>query len=153
VNSVRLCRLAILIFGVTVSDFSASARTGVHTLKARVRFLATGTVVRRTWGLSQDVYLAELTPLVGVGSQLIRLIDEYNSASLTLSNAALVSSSGTTLKLWRDSRCDLAYGAMVLRAAPGDPLAILPERLGYQPQMDHLPAPTTILQCYRTVRR
>jgi hypothetical protein len=149
---VHFSRLAVLIIAVTC-NFSASARTRIHTLNAHVRFLATGTVVRGTLGLSQDIYLAELTPSVNESPQVIRLIDEYFPGASPISREALTSASGTTLKVWRDSQCDLAYGAMVLRTAPGDPLAALPEPLGYQPKMDHIPRQNTILPCYRTVRR
>jgi hypothetical protein len=149
----RHFRIAIIITVLVAScGSSAIARTRIRALKALVRFLATSTLVRGSWGLNQDIYLAELTTSAAADPQLIRLIDEYNHAASPLSKAALTSPSGTTLLVWRDSQCDLAYRAIVLRTAPGDPLAILPERLGYQPHMDHPPTPDTILPCYRTVR-
>lgn len=84
---------------------------------------------------------------------LVRLIDEYPNGFPPLSTEVLTSDSGTVLKVRRDSRCDVAYGKVLLRTRPGDPMAILRERLGYQPVMDRIPEPDMIMPCYRTVRR
>ncbi len=144
-------------FGVVAVLFgyvhSAIAGNRIHTQKVHVRFLATGTLVRSNWGYNQDIYLAEMSSSTGGELRLIRLIDEYPSYSPPLAKSVLTSQAGTTFKLVRDSECDLAYAAMVLRTAPGDPSAMLPERLGYQPQIDHMPESSTLLPCYRTVRR
>jgi hypothetical protein len=124
-----------------------------HKEKAMVRFLATGTLVRGTWGFNQDVYLAELRSRA-VESQLVRLVDEYHNAFLPLSHEVLTSQEGTSMRVRRDAQCDLAYGEMVLRAAPADPMALLQEpRPAYHPPMNNPPRPDAILPCFRTVRR
>lgn len=120
--------------------------------KANVRFLATGTIVRFTGAWNEDTYLAELQFAVGDEWILARLIDSYPNEAPPLSRGVLTSSSGTGIKVRRDTECDSPYGQMILRTAPGDPLAILPERLGYQPQRQKPPEADAILPCYRTVR-
>jgi hypothetical protein len=121
-------------------------------LKSRVRFLATSTEVRGTWGYNQDIYLAELAPSSG-GHTLVRLIDEYFNATPPQSRTILTSPSGAMFRLLRDPQCDLSLKEMQLRAAPGDPMAILPIRLSYRPRLDETPESGAILPCYRTVRR
>lgn len=118
-----------------------------------MRFLATSTVVRGTWGYNQDIFLAELQPARNGELQLVRLIDEYPNFYPPLAAEVLKSKSGTVLKVRRDAQCDLPFGQVQLRTAPGDPMAILHERLGYQPRMDRTPEARTPLPCYRTVRQ
>jgi hypothetical protein len=148
----RLCRVLVICF-VFVSGLSVSARERMATQLVRVKFLATGTAVRGTWGFNQDTYLAELvSPPIG-GQVLIRLVDEYFNAAPPVSSEVLTSETGTMLRVRRDSLCDLPYASILLRTKPGDPRAILPERLGYEPQLDKIPDPGTIIPCYRMVRR
>ena len=132
---------------------SADARPRIRVQKARVRFLATSTFVRGTWGYNQDIFLVELTPVRNGELLLVRLIDEYPNLFPPLPAEVLKSQSGTVLKVKRDAQCDLPFGQVLLRTAPGDPMAILHERLGYQPQMDRTPEARTLLPCYRTVRQ
>lgn len=117
-----------------------------------MRFLATCTEVRGTWGLNEDVYLAEIRVKGEVNPVVVRLVDSYPNQSPPLSAEQLKSQAGTVMRLRRDLRCDRPFGAMLLRTAPGDPLAIVPERLGYEPQMERVPDPGAELPCYTTVR-
>ncbi|MGH9607447.1 MAG: hypothetical protein ACRD3N_17295 [Terracidiphilus sp.] len=121
--------------------------------KTRVRFLATGTLVRGTWGENEDTYLAQLLLPKQNEAVLVRLVDAYPNEWPPLAREVLTSDSGAVLAVRRDADCDRPFGEMLLRTAPGDPMAILPERLVYQPQMDRVPEAHTILPCYRTVRR
>lgn len=124
-----------------------------HGQKARVYFLATGTLVRGSWGQNQDTYLAQLFLPKQKAAVLVRVVDTYPSPWPPLSRDVLLSDNATMLSVTRDSSCDRSFGEMVLRTAPGDPLAILPERLGYQPRLDPMPTPGSILPCYRVLRQ
>lgn len=122
-----------------------------QTVKAR--FLATSTLVRGTWGPNEDTYLAELHFDRHADTLLVRLVDLYPNETPPISTAILTSPKTNKLNVHRDSTCDRTYHEMYLRAAPGDPMAILSERLAYLPKLDHEPEPTAILPCYRIVRR
>lgn len=132
---------------------SAVAGSRIHEERVHVQFLAAGTLMRGNWGPNEDTYLAELTLPVHGELVLVRLIDEYANEAPALSRAMLTSPSGAFLWVRRDSLCDYPYRQMLLRTAPGDPLAILPEKLNYQPHLEIVPAPDSILQCYRVARR
>lgn len=146
-------RIATVVAFAILSGIMAAKTPHPHTVKAQTRFFATSTCIRGTWGTNQDTYLAEIVPHDEREPHLVRLIDEYPNLLPPLSIESLTSTAGTTLRILRDRSCDVPYGRMQLRTAPGDPIAILPERLGYQPQMDRTPVPGTNLPCYRTVRR
>lgn len=60
---------------------------------------------------------------------LVRLVDYYARYPCAPSSKEVWT--GLTLRLRRDRAFDVAYGHMVLRAAPGDPKAILPEAFEY----------------------
>jgi hypothetical protein len=120
---------------IAAAATSAGARARIRVQKVHVRFLATSTVVRGTWGYNEDIFLAELQPARSGELQLVRLIDEYPNYYAPLPVAVLTSQNGTALKVKRDAQCDLPFGRVLLRTAPGDLMAILPERLGYQPPM------------------
>jgi hypothetical protein len=152
-TSVSLIRTLTVMACIAAAVTSADARARIRVQKAHVRFLATSTVVRGSWGYNQDTYLAELRPARNGELQLVRLIDEYPNLSPPLPAEVLTSQSGTVLKVKRDSQCDLPFGQVLLRTAPGDPMAILHERLGYQPEMSRTPEARTPLPCYRTVRQ
>lgn len=83
----------------------------------------------------------------------MRLIDAYSNEFPPLSREVLTSDAGSVLSLKRDAGCDRPFGEVLLRTAPGDPLAILLERLSYRPRLDRTPEAETILPCYRTIRR
>jgi hypothetical protein len=83
----------------------------------------------------------------------VRLIDEYLNLFPPIPAEVLRSQSGTVLRVTRDPQCDRPFGEILLRTAPGDLMAILPERLGYQPALDRTPASGTVLPCYRVLRR
>jgi hypothetical protein len=132
----------------------AAGQRHASILKANVRFLATSTSVHTGEGRNQDVYLIQLTPSVpgGQAAALARLVDEYPSFRVVLSQRILVAESGAMLRLTRDESCDRALSKMPLRTAPGNPTAILPERLGYRPDLDSTIDSGTLLPCYRLVR-
>ncbi len=152
-TSETLRRILTVLTLIAVSTHSAEARSRNRVQKAQVRFLATSTILRGTWGSNEDTYLAELHLSAKSEPVIVRLIDEYPNAFPPLSAAVLTSRSETVLRVQRDSQCDLPYGAMLLRTAPGDPMAIVHERIGYQPKMDKRPEPSAVLPCYHTVRR
>jgi hypothetical protein len=148
-----LTRIAFIVAVISVSATPASAWPHKQVQKARVRFLASSTLIRGTWGLNEDTYLAELHVRQDNESILIRLVDEYPNEAPPLSKAVLTSESGTTLRVRRDSQCDSAYSRMLLRASPGDLMAILPVKLEYQPILPERIEPNSVLRCYRTIRR
>ena len=148
-----LSRFASVAVVLATSAATAGARPHKQGQKAQIRFLATSTLVRGTWGWNEDTYLAELRLTTGGEPLLVRLVDAYPNAAPPLPRTALTSTSGTVLSVRRDTECDFPYGQMILRTAPGDPMSILLERLGYWPQLTRTPAPNELLFCYRTVRR
>ena len=148
-NPVLVCIAALLILVVLAP--TAEAKTQ-HVLKVRVRFLATGSLIRGTWGSNQDQYLVEVAETPKSDPILARLLDDYATYQLPLSHEALISPTGSVLKVRRDPGCDIPYSAMQLRTAPGDSLAIVQEKLSYQPKLSNKPAPDAVLPCYRPQR-
>jgi hypothetical protein len=136
----------------SVSTIGTAASGRSHNLKAQVHFVAASTSVHSGLGTSQDVYLVEMTPHGYDETILARLIDEYPPYRVRLSHEILISVEGATLRIRRDPTCDAAFALMPLRTAPGDPMAILPERLGFQPKLLNPIGPDEVLPCYRTVR-
>lgn len=131
---------------------TASTRRGKPERRTVV-FLATGSLVRGTVGYNEDTYLAEFVPASGNDRMIIRLVDDYPNYAPPLSAEVLTSGTGTALKVKRDKECDVPYFAMPLRTAPGDPMAIIPEKLSFRPKLDPPIDLTTVLECYRVVRR
>lgn len=129
----------------------ASAKSPKY-ISAQVRFMATSTSTRSSFGENQDVYLIEVKPRDGSDPQLARLEDIYPRYRDGLSEAVLKSPGWDHLKLIRDHSCDTAFGAMPLRTAPGDPAALLLERLGFHPRLPVKPPLNEVLPCFRTVR-
>lgn len=148
--SYRSALLATCLF-VSVSFGTAAVRRP-HPTKAQVHFLATSTSVHSGLGTSQDVYLVEVAQRGRGETILARLIDEYPPYRVALSSDILTSTEGVSLKIKRDQTCDIAFGLMPLRTAPGDQMAILPMRLDFQPRLSNPVHPDNILPCYRTVR-
>ena len=148
-----LARIVSIVVGIAISTTTAGAWPHKNGQKARVRFLATSTLIRGTFGRNEDTYLAELTFTREGDPHLVRLVDSYPNEAPPLARAALTSASGTTFKVRRDAECDRPFGQILLRTAPGDPMAILLERLGYRPQLLITPEPNEMLPCYKTVRR
>jgi hypothetical protein len=138
---------------IAISTTTAGAWPHKNGHKARAQFLATSTLIRGTFGQNEDTYLAELSFTPEGDSLLVRLVDSYPNEAPPLSRAALTSASGTTFKVRRDAGCDRPYGEIILRTAPGDPMAILHERIGYRPQLLRTPEPNEMIPCYRTVRQ
>lgn len=147
IHFIRIATLAAVCAG------AAGAQAHTHVEKAHVHFLATSTLVRGTYGYNQDVFLVELRFSAHGESSLARLIDEYPNLSPPLAARDLRSPSGIVFWVRRDAKCDLPYADVLLRTAPGDPMALLPERLGYQPHLERTPGPDEVLPCYRTAKR
>jgi hypothetical protein len=145
-------RIAAVVIFVILPGIIAAKTPQSRPLKVRVHFLATAASLRETWGTNEDTYLAEIAPHGGSIPVLVQLIDEYLTFEPPLSFDSLTSTTGTALRIIRDARCDIPYSQMQLRTAPGDPKALLHERLNYQPRVDERPQADTILPCYRTIR-
>ena len=148
-----LVRIVSIAAALATSTGTAGAWPHRHGREARVRFLATSTLIRGNWGPNEDTYLAELSADKDKERVLIRLVGAYPNEAPPISREDLTAPSGVTLRVRRDFDCDRSYRQTILRTAPGDPLAILPERLGYRPQLGWTPQPGARLPCYRTVRR
>jgi hypothetical protein len=123
---------------------------------ARVRFLANSTSVRNLYYGGEDVYLAEveLREERDTASKafLACLLDDYQAYLGPISPEILKATNGRELRLLRDSSCDISFADMLLRTAPGDPMAIVPVKLEYRPEMPGPVEPEQILPCYRIVR-
>jgi hypothetical protein len=133
-------RFVAMTLIISLPALPAWARHGSRAVKANVRFVAASTFLRGTWGLNQDTYLAEMT----ISSRrdepfLVRLVDEYPNELPALAHNVVTSPSGTTLRVLRDNECDRPFHQMLIRTAPGDPLAILLEPLSYQPHLEIIP--------------
>lgn len=146
-------RLIALLAMLAASANIAAARDHRQVQRLRVRFLATGSEIHGTWGMNEDDFLASKVSRDGTEGQLIFLVDEYVSGTLSLSRDVLTSESGTVLRLKRDTMCDRPFGQIPLRAAPGDPLAILPISLQYDPQLPKPPDSNEVIACFRVVHR
>jgi hypothetical protein len=147
-------QFAAVVLIAFVFATSATAKRRARPVSTKVRFLAESTFLRNTYGPNEDTYLAEMTiPSQQQKAVLIRLVDEYPNEAPSLARNVVASPSGASLRVLRDAECDRPYSQMLLRAAPGDLIAILPERLEYHPNLESIPAPGSILQCYRVVRR
>jgi hypothetical protein len=147
----RLCKV-LVITCVFNSGLFVSARQRQESQQVRVRFLATATTVRGTWAFNQDTYLAQID-LPDGSSSLARIFDEFMFADPPLSAAVLESKEGTVLRLRRDLSCDRSLGSMIFRAAPGDPIANVDGPLSFTPELPNKPEPSSVLPCYRLVRR
>ena len=153
VSLTRLYRTSVFIFAISLSVNSAGAWPQRHAVKkTRVRFLATSTLIRNSWGPNEDTYFAELLFPKQNEAVPVRLIDAYPNEAPPLSRVALTSPAGTILRVKRDQGCDLPYSRLQLRSAPGDSMAMLPVKISYQPKSDHAVAPEAILPCYRVSR-
>jgi hypothetical protein len=146
--------LQVLVLVVLLAAKGAWGEPHRHTMKLRVHFLATSTSIHTGEGRDQDVYLIELeTENSDSRTVLARLVDEYPSFRAAIATNILRSDGSTILRLRRDTTCDIALKQMPLRTAPGDPEAILPERLGFDPQLPSTTDLNMTLPCYRLVRR
>jgi hypothetical protein len=146
--------LSVVVLFAGLQSCSASNRLGRQTFKGRIRFLATTTSIRSSWAGNQDIYLATIQ-FQGRGDEaaLARVIDEYPSYRVAIPSEVLASSSSTSFRLRRDRSCDVAYGLMSIRTAPGDAMAILPEPFSFRPALSEAVQPADIIPCYRIVRR
>jgi hypothetical protein len=150
----RVIRGMYIVAVIVLTTRAADAWPHKNRQKARIHFLATSTLVRGVWGgTNEDTYLAQLTFTPTDSPLVVCLVDSYPGPGSPLPDGLLLSTEGSIIKVRRDRNCDHPYSKMILRTAPGDPMAILPERLGYQPPLDIPPAPEAILPCYRVIRR
>ena len=124
-----LARFVSVAVVLAISAAAAGAWPHKQGPKAQIRFLATSTQVRGTWGWNEDTYLAELRLAAGGEPLLVRLTDAYPNAASPLSQTILTAPTGSALKVRRDMECDFPYGQIILRTALGDPMAILPRGL------------------------
>jgi hypothetical protein len=145
-------RLLFIVVVIAISTATTGAWPHKQGQKAQVRFVATSTLIRGTWGPNEDTYLAELT-FKNNETQLIRLVDSYPNEAPPIARKVLTSDVGTVFSVKRDAGCDRPFGQVLLRTAPGDPMAVLPERTEYKASLDRTPTPGTILPCYRALRR
>ncbi len=143
---------AAIFIAITLVGNPAGAWPHHHGQKVRVRFLANSTLLRGTWGMNQDTYLAQLSFPKQSAPVFARLMDVYPNGWPPLARNVLKSNTGTILRVQRDEDCDRPFGEMLLRTAPGDLLAILPERLQYQLNLEDQPTPDSILPCYKVIR-
>jgi hypothetical protein len=148
----RSFRLAVVLAFSILIETAPAKTPHLRPQKALVRFLAASTCIRVSLGRSQDLYLVEIALHTGSEPVLARLMDEPLPYQPPLSRDILTSTTGTILRVKRDEQCDLPYGKMLLRTAPGDLMAIIPVKLHYQPQLSKTPAPDEVLPCYRTMR-
>lgn len=144
--------IAQVMFMALFSGITTAKTDRPRPVKAQVRFLATSSCIRGTWGSNQDVYLTEIVLHAGSEPVLARLMDEFLPFQLPLSVDSLTSTAGTILRIRRDEQCDMPYAKMQFRTAPGDPMAIIPIKLHYEPILPRTPAPDEVLPCYRIVR-
>lgn len=144
--------VVIALISCACMPLHAWHRRRARLIQANVRFIAASTLLRSTVGRNEDSYLAEFSPRGSTDASLIRLIDVYPAFAPPLSRETLTSKSGTGLRLRRDPVCDIRFGDLLLRAAPGDLIAILPVKLVYRPPLDPRPASGAIIPCYRTAR-
>jgi hypothetical protein len=149
----RAFRISIFLLTAVVLTGIAHARSHRYGVKARVHFVANSTFLRSSEGQNEDAYLAELHLAKQSDAILARLIDSYPSGYPSLTHEVLTAANGTVLPVQRDEECDLPFQNISLRTAPGDLMAILPERLNYHPSLERTPAPETVLPCYRVLRK
>jgi len=153
-SSGRIYRAMLIGALAFASPKMRAASPRPHPVVAKVRFLATSTSTRSTYAGSEDVYLAEVAFPGRTDDELpVRLIDDYPEYRGPIGPDVLQATHFTRFRLLRDATCDIALADMPLRTAPGDPMAILPVELHYQPELPHPVQSQQILPCYRIVRR
>lgn len=140
-----------VLFAICASSASAWPHEEDH--KALVRFMATGTLIRSTWFRNEDTYLTELNLLQSNEAVPVRLVNACLSEAPPLAPEVLKLDVGVFFAVWRDAARDRLFREILLRAAPGDPMVILPERPGYRPRSLPTIEPNSIIQRYRTLRR
>ena len=149
----RASQIAVVLLAISFATAAAGGWHHKHEQKARVRFLATSTVIHGTLGPNEDTYLARLLFPRQNEAVLVRLVDAYPNEWPPLAREVLRSESGSVLPVRRDAECDRPFGEILLRTAPGDLMAISSQRLSYRPLLGRTPSPGTVLPCYRVLRR
>lgn len=126
----------------------------IVTTRAQVRFLATGMLLRVAQGLSHDEYLVTLSGDAGKAQpEVARLVDDYINFAPPIPPRVQTANNATEFELLRDSSCDLPYQMLKLRSAPGDLAALFPAPMHYTPVLDVPLEASTVIPCYRTVRK
>jgi len=146
------CFITAIAVAILLAGFAQAERPRLRPMKTHVHFLATSTLIRGTWGTNEDAYLAEITPRHAKEVHMVRLIDEYPNFFPSLSPETLTSQAGTAMTLKLDSSCDILFGEILLRTAPGDPMAVAQGRSTHHPDMGITPDSGILIPCYRTVR-
>jgi hypothetical protein len=152
VISTPFARIVSIFAIIAFSTNSTGAWPHKNGQTLRVRFLATSTLIRGTFGQNEDIYLAQLILPTQGEEVLVRLVDAYPNEWSPFGREVLTSDSGKVLQVRRDFQCDRAFGDMPLRTAPGDFMAFMPEKLVYQPLLPRSPESSEIIPCYRIVR-
>jgi hypothetical protein len=114
VLSNSLARVVSVAMALVISAAAAGAWPHKQGPKAQIRFLATSTLVRGTWGWNEDTYLAELRLTAGGEPLLIRLVDAYPNEAPPLSQTVMTAPTGSALKVRRDTECDIALSREIL---------------------------------------
>jgi hypothetical protein len=122
-----------------------------RSLTAHVKFLATSTCIRGTWDNNEDICSAEFVPNAKAAPVHLQLVDEYPFFTAALSQEELNSTAGSTLRIRRDTQCNLPYAKPQLRNAPGDQREILSPGLNYSQQFVESPTPDEIPPFDRTL--
>jgi hypothetical protein len=151
-----LFRRALLISSLLICMLGSAGKIEcsrrIKSVRPTVRFLATSWFVRGTWGRNEDRYLVEITPPRSESSSLAYLIDSYPNEAPPQTVEALNSQVDSKPNVRLDFGCDIPVRALVLRTAPGDLMAVLPEQHSFQPKLDPPLRWDEIVPCYRTMR-
>lgn len=149
----RASQIAVVLLASPFAIAAAGEWHHKHEQKARVRFLATSTVIHGTLGPNEVTYLARLLFPRQNEAVLVRLVDAYPNEWPPLAREVLRSEAGSVLPVRRDTECYRPFGEILLRTAPGALMAISSQRLSYRPPLGRTPGSTTILPCCRVLRR
>jgi hypothetical protein len=121
VLSSSLARIASMVVVIAISATIAGAWPWKQKgQEARVRFLATSTLIRGTWGRNEATCLAELRVVGCDDLVLARLIDAYPNEVSHRSCEALESDSKTVLRVKRDPQFGCLHPHSRLKHSPID---------------------------------
>lgn len=143
---------------VVVSAISILFAESIHSwarkggIQAQIRFVASSTFVRGTWGLNEDTYLVELRNSRSGSAFLALLIDTYPNEAPPIPYDVVTANKETAIRVRRNTKCDRQFGDIQLRSAPGDRSTLLPEKLIYKLQISIEPARDAIIPCFYTLR-
>jgi hypothetical protein len=146
-------KIPLHVSGLSCRGLVLASTTTRRAIKTGVRYLATSTSFHSGVSESEDVYLVQIN-LLGSGGEVAsaRLVDEYPPYRAAIPSAILESAAGGKLMLRRDRGCDITFGWMPMRTAPGDPTAVIAEPLEDSPPVPRQVSDNELLPYYRTVR-